>query len=366
MENNLNTFRTISHFLKLIVIPEVENRINKGVINNVNLPVQINQFKLVWDNLNNKIITELNNEVEIIVDVKGKREIKAGEALMVKDIYPDECYIKNPIIDGRTCSFYICKSLYLGFITYFNFLPNAPDFEESKLGNLNMKYNIIDFINFEYFKNNVNPFEKLKILSDNNWPPAPGFYPQIILEYHNNPEIVNNGQIIDMVSEVYDYNFWNNHFDFWSSCNFFPNRVHYLKKAIDSFFNNDYISTIFTIVPQFEGIIKNYLLNQGLITDWEEKGFKSCVDELENLIFSRKIMMFPKEIFKIICEYLKDGSFWAYTGTITNPNIQINRHGILHGLFTGFECKEIAMKYLLLLDSLAFILLHDKMVTFNL
>ncbi len=73
-----------------------------------------------------------------------------------------------------------------------------------------------------------------------------------------------------------------------------------------------------------------------------------------------------EEIFRIMFEYLKDGSFWANTENIINPRIQINRHGILHGLFTGFESKEIALKYLLLLDSLAFILLHDKMVTFNL
>ena len=241
-----------------------------------------------------------------------------------------------------------------------------PDFDETQYKNLDIRYNILDFLNYDYFNNNFRPFEKFEMLSDNNWPPGPGLYPQIILEYNNNPEIVNNGQIIDKVSDVYSSNFWNNYIDFWNSCNFFPNRIHYIKKAIDSFFNNDYISSIFTIVPQFEGIIKDYLLNKGLITDWWEKGFRSCVDELKNLIFSRKILMFPKEIFEIIFDFLKDGSFWTNTGNIINPRIQINRHGILHGLFTGFECKELALKYLLLLDSLAFILLHDKMVTFNL
>jgi len=245
-------------------------------------------------------------------------------------------------------------------------LPNAPDFEDIKLENRNMRYHVMDFMHYGYFKNNVNPFEKLRILSDHNWPPAPGFYPQIILEYDNNPGILNNDQITDSILKVYNYNFWNGHFDFWNNCNFFPNRIHYLKKAVDLFFNNDYISAIYTIVPQFEGIIKSYLLSQGIITDWEEKRFKPCVEALENLILSRKIIMFPEEIFRIIFKYLKDGSFWAHTGSIADPNTQINRHGILHGLFTGFECKEIGLKYLLLLDSLAFIILHDKMVTFNL
>jgi len=364
MENNLYTFRTISHLLKLFVIPEVENRISSGKI--TNLPVQLNQFKIIWDKLNNKVITQLNSEVEVILSTKGKREIKTGEVVSIDDIYPDECYIQNPVIDGRMCAFYICKSLYLGFMTYFDFLPNGRDFEDIKTEDRKMKYNIMDFMHYDYFINNVNSFEKLRILSDNNWPPAPGFYPQVILEYDKNPRILSSGRIIDTIVKVYDYNFWNSHIDFWNTCNFFPDRFHYLKKAVNSFFNNDYISAIYTIVPQFEGIIKSYLLSQGIITDWNEKEFKSCVDELEGLIFSRKIMMFPKEIFEIIFKYLKDGSFWAHTNTVADPNTQINRHGILHGLFTGFECKEIALKYLLLLDSLAFILLHDKMVTFNL
>lgn len=75
--------------------------------------------------------------------------------------------------------------------------------------------------------------------------------------------------------------------------------------------------------------------------------------------------MFTKEILDIILEYLKLGSFWTNTGNITNPRTQINRHGILHGLFKGFECKEISLKYLLLLDSLSLLLLQDKIITHN-
>jgi hypothetical protein len=40
----------------------------------------------------------------------------------------------------------------------------------------------------------------------------------------------------------------------------------------------------------------------------------------------------------------------------------VNRYGIAHGIFTGFECESISLKYLILLDSLSFVLLHDRML----
>jgi len=41
----------------------------------------------------------------------------------------------------------------------------------------------------------------------------------------------------------------------------------------------------------------------------------------------------------------------------------INRHGILHGIFTQFESEELSLKFLMLLDSLIFILLSDRLAT---
>lgn len=78
---------------------------------------------------------------------------------------------------------------------------------------------------------------------------------------------------------------------------------------------------------------------------------------------SRKILMFPRKVFETIFDYLATGSFWKRTDTVSDPATTINRHGIAHGVFTGFECEEISLKYLILLDSLSFVLLHDKMLT---
>ena len=41
----------------------------------------------------------------------------------------------------------------------------------------------------------------------------------------------------------------------------------------------------------------------------------------------------------------------------------MTRNGIAHGIFKNFENRDIALKYLILLDSLTYILLHDKLLT---
>jgi len=368
MENLLKDYRTISDFLTLVILPEIEDRISLGNISSVDLPIEINQFQILWDKKDNKRIVELNGEVNIIVKVRGKRQINAGEAVTTNDIYLDECYLENPKIDGEKCSFFVYKSNFLGFIFYFNFLPNHPDYEEEKHRDLNMKFNILDFINAKEFNRVVRPYDRLRELKDKDWPPAPNIYPKVISDFYSNPDIVNSNLIVDKILEVYTPDYWNRSMSMWEIGNFFPNRLIYLKKAIDSFFTEDYISSIYILVPQFEGIVKDFLINNNIISisDWEFTSFKTCVDKLRELIFSRKIIMFPKEILNIILEDLKYGSFWKNTRNISNPRTQINRHGILHGLFKDFECKEIALKYLLLLDSLTLLILQDKIITHNL
>lgn len=40
----------------------------------------------------------------------------------------------------------------------------------------------------------------------------------------------------------------------------------------------------------------------------------------------------------------------------------MTRHGIAHGIFKNFENRDITLKYLILLDALAYVLLHDKLL----
>ncbi len=92
-------------------------------------------------------------------------------------------------------------------------------------------------------------------------------------------------------------------------------------------------------------------------------GYIDCVRKLRSIVLSRKVVCFSRDILDSIFDYLEDGSFWKNTSTISDSTSSINRHGVVHGVFTGFESEAISMKYLMLLDALSFVILHDRMLT---
>ena len=93
------------------------------------------------------------------------------------------------------------------------------------------------------------------------------------------------------------------------------------------------------------------------------RDYQQNLEKLKTIIFGRKALIYPKKFIDIIFEYLKTGSFWADTSQIQEPEKIVNRHGILHGVFSQFENEELSLKYLILLDTLAFILVADRMAT---
>jgi len=133
-----------------------------------------------------------------------------------------------------------------------------------------------------------------------------------------------------------------------------------VKKAVAEHFEGDFISSVYVLIPQFEGIVKDYL---GTCGQSQPGGFVDCARELKRLILARKLLMFPCSVLDLIFDYLENSLIWKHTSTISDPSNQVNRHGILHGVFTKFEAKGISLKYLIHLDSLAFVVLHDRIVT---
>ena len=86
------------------------------------------------------------------------------------------------------------------------------------------------------------------------------------------------------------------------------------------------------------------------------------VRQLETLVFSRRDLLFPSPVLKLILDFLSSGTFWKTTADIGDPTQEVNRHGIVHGIFTGFDARDIALKYLVLVDGLALIMLHNHVV----
>ena len=356
-------FRTIAHLLEIFILPEIEKRIKEGKVKESTLPLELYQFRAIQKVLPDGTvlpIVELNQEINLTVEIKLKRSVSPDEQLTLNDIYPEECFIRPPIHDGKNSAYFLCQFFLFDYFLFFDCHPNFVGISEEELAKIKHHYPISDFIQISRFEKTVKPIEKLKMLSYNNWIPAPGYYPRVLLELHKDPTLINRSTFLDIVSNTYGITYWNKRFAFWEKANFFPDRLSYLKRALGAHFKKDYIASIYIIVPQFEGIIRDYLVKCGK----NPKGdFIDYVKILRELVFSRKVLMFHRKILEVIFHYLEQGSFWKYSGKIHDPRSIINRHGILHGNFTGFESETISLKFLILLDSLSFILLHDKILT---
>lgn len=113
------------------------------------------------------------------------------------------------------------------------------------------------------------------------------------------------------------------------------------------------------IVPEFEGVVREHLRASGVIPPRNQK---PALEAFRTLILSRKVLLFSPSVLDTILTCIEK-SFMGPTEDVTNPNAQINRHGLSHGIFSGFETREVALKYLILFDALAFVIFHDRLVT---
>lgn len=201
--------------------------------------------------------------------------------------------------------------------------------------------------------------EKYKQLCDANWPPGPAYYPDVLWQVHSDLNCLAQPNFADIVVRSYSQNYLEERLDFWTETKFFGDRFVYVKKSIDEYLEGDYISSIYVLVPQFEGIIKDYLTTAA---GQHRYRLESCVEDMKSLILSRKVLMFPRSVLDIIFTFLQDGPFLTETTNIRDPAIEVTRHGIAHGRFIGFENRDIALKYIVLLDSLGYVMLHDKLL----
>jgi hypothetical protein len=130
--------------------------------------------------------------------------------------------------------------------------------------------------------------------------------------------------------------------------------------VLERYFLKDFISAIYVLVPQFEVIVPDYLRHANIEPKYR---FESCLGQLRALPLSRELILFPKEMLEAILNYLPDGPFLIETAKVSYLGNEVNRHGIAHGVFVELENQTIALKYLALLDGLAFVILEDRIVT---
>ncbi len=357
-------YRTVSQIVRLYVLPEVERRLVAGAVRKNDLPFELKQFRVVWpQHQSSPVSVELNDEVKLIAKAKMKRQVAAGESLTLRDIAPEEVFLQAPIVNGKPAAYFFCQAANFDYLLFFDFESNLPDVYRDEMPDAGIKYPVLDLVNAKRFADTVKPEKKFASLAKHNWPPAPGYHPAALMYLHKNPRSVRGRQFAKVVAGSFSQSFWDNRLSFWRETNFFPNRLQYLERAVRAHFENDFICSINVLVPQFEGIIKDYLAQNNPPCPG---GFRDCVKSLGDLVRSRKVMMFSTYLLNITLSYLGDGSFWKRTSQIGDATKEVNRHGIAHGLFTDFESEELSLKYLILLDAMSYILLHDRILSGNL
>jgi len=356
ISGELFTFRPLSRMIPLLVVPSIDEKVANGVISATTLPVEIRRLQILWHPPVAPVV-QLNDEVQIIVEgLPARTDIKPGDPIYASDMVPGSEHLVPPTINGSSVKYLLFFSSFMDLTVYFDFAPNAPvpspeaprmpRFELQKLAARS------DFIQ-------ANPPETLLArLKHLGWPPSPTYYPSLVQTMAqpggDTPEM-----IASTIIALHGAEYWRKRIVLWKELLIFATRTPYVCKAIDEYLEGDYVSAIYVAVPQFEGIINDYVRSSGGAVARE---FRSTLSEFARLIESRKVLLFPRFVLKLVVDFIESGSFWNNTSRIADPKQEVNRHGIAHGVFTGFETQELALKFLILIDCVAFVLLQDQLV----
>ncbi len=359
MGDYLMAYRPLSEMLRLFVIPEIEHRVTTGMVQADKLPFQVHRFRYVHGG--GKNIVEINDEVTIKAQVRITRPVAAGESLTLADIHPDDCFLEPPEVDGKPAAFFLCHSLFLNFITMFDFTPNLPpELEDSERAPNRIRYPVADLVQASSIADAIKPIEKYAQLAAATWPPGPGLYPHVLWRVHQTPHVLEKPEFADAVAAAHSEAYWKERLAFWTETAFFGDRMKYVEKSIGAYLAGDYVASIYILVPHIEGIVFDYVSASGGPPRYR---LESRVADLKKLVLSRKVLMFPRKVLDQVFDFIETGTFLTETGNVTDPSQQVTRHGISHGVFKNFENRDISLKYLILLDALAYVVLHDKLLT---
>lgn len=207
----------------------------------------------------------------------------------------------------------------------------------------------------------IKPLDQYLVLSKMNWPPCPGYYPNIMAIVASNKAGIDDKDTLAIICQHLTCEYWRQRVVDWREFSVLGSRLAYVEKSIEAYISRDYVQAIYVLLPQFEGVINGYIQSQ--LGQQPRRKFQENLQIFREAVTTRRLMLYPKRMLDIILEFIESGTFWAQSKTVADPRMEINRHGALHGAFVGFESQEIALKYLTLMDGLSMVLLHDMMLT---
>ncbi len=300
----------------------------------------------------------VNDEVRIELEVKPSgNDLVPGQPVFLNEIEAESARLKAPIIDGRSASYLLMFRTFMDLFISFDFAPIDPARAGSPLPS--RPFPVAALAYRERLLAEHPPQDVLVLLKESGWPPSPACYPEVVDALFSTPSADRASEVANRIVGLFGEDYWNRRLALWQELKLFPERFPYVSKAVQEYLAGDYISSIYVLVPQFEGLINSYVQRA---TGRGHLKFRAAVDEFRRIITGRKALLFPKYVLDSVLEYVYSGSFWRDTSTIVDTQMEVNRHGIAHGVFTGFQNQHLALKFILLIDCLAFILLQDNLI----
>lgn len=355
ISGELFTYRPLSQMIPMIVIPAIDEKVASGVISVTALPIELKRLQILWPATGRPVV-QINNEVQITLEGVTRRDVKAGDPVYTTDLVPGTARLVPPTMNEIPVAYFLLFSSFMDLRLYFDFSPNASDWDSA--AQRKPPYDFQEFAARDNFIQAHPPMQLLTRLKQLGWPPSPTYYPSLV-QAMARPGGETPQMIASAIVAIHGPQYWTKRIALWSELKVFSMRTTYIRKAIEEYLEGDYVSAIYVAVPQFEGLINDYVRCSGGSVAGK---FRETLSEFERLIESRKVLLFPRFALKLVLDFIDSGSFWNNTITISDPKREINRHGIAHGVFTDFETQELALKFLILFDCVAIILIQDQLI----
>jgi hypothetical protein len=317
----------------------------------------LNKNKMNESRISNCLIfIDKKNQAEIFVNCPTFMEISMKDYSKIQKVV-----MREDILDIHKISFsgvklrsdlaviYIFSNGWRRGI-YFNFLPINPNSPATESTDLNVLFGACHaYLAFpEIYQYQNIPNIKTKLYSA-------GWFPFIRVLGKPFTGIFNAlkndlplSEIEMLIIRSFDEKTVNSMYNSWILNQLFRDRETFLKKGIDEYFEQDYISAIHVLYPCIEGILQDLSYDSNLQGDSGEKLTTKLISYLKSKNPDTQLLL--PENFK---QYLIDSYFAKFDRE--SEEINLSRHSLAHGAATNEEnyTQVKTLQAILILDQLS-------------
>jgi len=343
------------------ILPEFKRRQK-----NNSLPKDFKIYRcLIKFPIGEKPLVQFNREIVVIANVKRpfKAAVKKNDPLFLHEISSIED-VERPKHNGKEVAFIFLHYDGQNYKVIFDFTPNFPE-ELKEEKNIEEKwrfgkdmakiYNeIIEELVVKEGKSSERELRKINLWPMNSLLPYP--FSKIIFKLKENKLEEAEKILGDFCSE----SFLEERMELWFKHKEFEQRKILFEQAFKVYkqsFNHVFIPAL---VPQIEGIITDFLHNNGSGTPVMQR--KEKMEKFQDLVDTKKLLYKDKEVQKSFNQVFENSFYKRFDNWIEPEGMgEINRHKETHGKYEPETySKENALRLFLMFDTLYEIIKKHK------